>query len=140
MELLMELFPNAVHYIELLPVGCVALLAGVINYFNTEVKESNTKLYALKTITTSAFLGLIAYSMLSATDLPYLAKIGITAGIAFFGIDKAIELVQRIISLRNGGGQSDKEKTAEIKESIEKVKQTRKPRAKKTKEANDEQE
>ena len=53
----------------------------------------------------------MVYSILSATDLPYLAKIGISSAIAFFGIEQALSIVQTIISLRNGNKESkDKEK------------------------------
>lgn len=123
LELLLELFPNLVHYLELVPVLFVALLAGVVSFYNQTNNDGSikSKKDAFKIIGTSAFLGLIAYSLLSATDLPYLAKIGCTSAIGFFGIDKTIEIVQKIISLRNNGGQTDKEKNAELKEALEKA-------------------
>ena len=55
---------------------------------------------ALKRIIISSFLCIVTYSILSATDLPYLAKVGISACVGFLGLDKAINLVKEIISLR----------------------------------------
>lgn len=124
LELLLEIFPNLIHYVELFPVFIVALLAGLVSFYNqvNEYSTPKTKRDAVRIIGTSAFLGLISYSLLSATDLPYLARVGISAAIGFFGIDKTIEIVQKLLSLRNGGGQTDKEKSAELKESLKKVK------------------
>lgn len=124
LELLLEIFPNLIHYVELFPVFIVALLAGLVSFYNqvNEYGTPKTKRDAVRIIGTSAFLGLISYSLLSATDLPYLARVGISAAIGFFGIDKTIEIVQKLLSLRNGGGQTDKEKSAELKESLKKVK------------------
>lgn len=128
LETLLEIFPNLIHYIELAPVLCVSLLAGIASFYNQTNDDGSvkTKKDAMRVIGTSAFLGLISYSLLSATDLPYLARVGISATIGFFGIDKTIEIVQKLLSLRNGGGQTDKEKTAELKESLKKVKKENK--------------
>ncbi|TLD79852.1 hypothetical protein LS68_009280 [Helicobacter sp. MIT 05-5293] len=112
MDTLLYLFPNVEHYIELIPVACVGILSGIVNYFNLEEKKPS-KLYALKIVCTSAFIALTAYTILSATDLPYLAKVGISAAIGFFGIDKALEYIQKIIALKNNGGMSDQDKKAQ---------------------------
>lgn len=106
MQEILELMPHLKHYLELIPVSLVALFAGIISYFNGD-KAQRSKSYAIKVIITSAFLALTAYTILSATDLPYLAKVGISAMIGFFGIDKSIELVQKLLSLKNNGGKKE---------------------------------
>lgn len=107
MQEILELMPHLKHYLELIPVSLVALFAGIISYFNGVDKAQRSKSYAIKVIITSAFLALTAYTILSATDLPYLAKVGISAMIGFFGIDKTIELVQKLLSLKNNGGKKE---------------------------------
>ena len=101
MDTLTELFPNINKYLELMPVMLMGLLSGVVSYFNDGSAESKVAYkHAIKSIVTCAFLAILAYSILSATDLPYLAKVGISCAIGYFGIDKAIELVQKIIALK----------------------------------------
>ena len=101
MDTLTELFPNINKYLELMPVMLMGLLSGVVSYFNDGSTESKVAYkHAIKSIVTCAFLAILAYSILSATDLPYLAKVGISCAIGYFGIDKAIELVQKIIALK----------------------------------------
>ena len=56
---------------------------------------------AIRAIITCAFLAVLCYAILAATDLPYLAKVGISCAIGYFGIDKAIEIVQKFISLKS---------------------------------------
>lgn len=104
-ELLLEIFPNIKHYTQLLPVCFVGIFAGIVNYLQVEKTECalddrhNIKA-TIKTIITSTFLTLLTYSILTATDLPYLACVGVSAAVGYFGFDKAIELVQKIIALR----------------------------------------
>lgn len=101
MDTLAELFPNIGKYLELMPVMLMGLLSGVVSYFNDGSAESKVAYkHAIKSILTCAFLAILSYSILSATDLPYLAKVGISCAIGYFGIDKAIELVQKIIALK----------------------------------------
>lgn len=100
METLLLYFPNITHYLQLLPVSLVAILAGVVNYLGQDYCHKS-KMQTFKVVCTSAFLALLTYSILTATDLPYLAKVGISAAVGYFGIDKAIELVQKLLSLRN---------------------------------------
>lgn len=105
-EALLEIFPNLKHYTQLLPVCFVGIFAGIVNYL--QVKRNDCDLddrynikATLKTVITSTFLTLLTYSILTATNLPYLACVGISATVGYFGLDKAIEIVQKIISLRS---------------------------------------
>ncbi|WP_066389548.1 phage holin family protein [Helicobacter himalayensis] len=104
MEQLLIFFPNLTYYMELLPVSVVALLAGCMNYLGQEKGNRDLKL-SLKIVATSAFLALITFSILSATDLPYLAQVGLSAAVGYFGIDNAIEIVQKLIALKSNKGE-----------------------------------
>ena len=93
----MFIFPNLREYIQLLPVSIVGILSGFIRYYSGEKRNLKE---ALKMIFTVIFLTLIAYSILTAVDLPYLARVGISVFVGHFGVDKAIELVQKIMSVK----------------------------------------
>ncbi|MCX2717817.1 phage holin family protein [Helicobacter sp. MIT 21-1697] len=99
------------HYIELLPIALVGILAGIVSFFNEESQEqaqhrSSLKV-ALKSLLTSSFLCVIVYAVLSATDLPYLARVGISAAIGFFGVEKAISLAKELLAFKNGRSKGD---------------------------------
>lgn len=101
MDTLTEIFPNLPAYIELLPVFVIGLCSGIVAFFSDKSGE-HTKFYAIKCIITSAFITIIMYSILAATDLPYLAKVGISCAVGFFGVDKAIEIAQTLIAMKGG--------------------------------------
>ena len=115
MDTLTEIFPNLPAYIELLPVFVIGLCSGIVAFFGDK-SEHHTKFYAIKCIVTSAFITIIMYSILAATDLPYLAKVGISCAIGYFGIDKAIEIVQKIIALKGARTTEQVDKPAENKD------------------------
>lgn len=81
---------------ELIPILFVGLFAGLASYY---ADDSNKKI--AKIIITSTFLTLLVFTILTAADLPYLARVGISAGAGYFGIDKSLELIQRLLSLKN---------------------------------------
>ena len=117
MDTLTEIFPNLGKYLELMPVTLMGLLSGIVSYFNGSAKDSNNAYkQAIKNILTCAFLAILSYSILSATDLPYLAKVGISCAIGYFGIDKAIEIVQKIIALKGARTTEQVDKPAENKD------------------------
>lgn len=99
------------HYIELLPIAVVGLFAGGVSFFNEEKQEGERQTHpfkvALKSLITSSFLCVIIYATLSATDLPYLARVGISAAIGFFGVEKAISLAKELLSFKNGKSKED---------------------------------
>ena len=117
MDTLTEIFPNLGKYLELMPVMIMGVLSGIVSYFNSgDAKDSNNAYkQAVKSILTCAFLAILAYSILSSTDLPYLAKVGISCAIGYFGIDKAIEIVQKIIALKGSRTTEQVDKSAENK-------------------------
>ncbi|WP_163532237.1 phage holin family protein [Helicobacter suis] len=85
------------QYAELLPIGLIGIVAGTLNYFSSNNKGLK---HAAKFACVSGFISLCVFSMLSATDLPYMAKVGISASVGYFGIDKAIDIVKNIFSIR----------------------------------------
>ena len=88
------------EYLELIPIALVGLLAGFMGALdNKDCIKAGIK-EAIKRIVISSFLCIVTYSILSATDLPYLAKVGVSACVGFLGLDKAIKLVKEIVSLR----------------------------------------
>lgn len=100
MDSLNELFPNIAKYAELLPVLLMGILSGVVSYFNKDGDRGAVR-ESIKAIITCAFLAVVTYAMLSASELPYLAKVGLSCAVGYFGIDKAIEIVQKLINLKN---------------------------------------
>lgn len=102
MDTLTEIFPNLGKYLELMPVCLMGVLSGIVSYFNSGGAKDSNNAYkqAVKNILTCAFLAILSYSILSATDLPYLAKVGISCAVGFFGVDKAIEIAQTLIAMK----------------------------------------
>lgn len=93
--------------LSLFPIVIIGFCVGLSSFFtqveSSESSESKHKAIKrlIKQVILSLTLCLIVYSILSATDLPYLAKIGISCAIGFFGIDKALTIVQNILNLKN---------------------------------------
>lgn len=100
MEYLIELFPNLSKYLELFPILIMGILSGAVSYFNKDGQVGAIK-EAIRAIITCAFLAVLCYAILAATDLPYLAKVGISCAIGYFGIDNTIDMVQKFISLKS---------------------------------------
>ncbi|WP_104757923.1 phage holin family protein [Helicobacter salomonis] len=88
---------HAEELLELLPIMLIGLLSGALSYFNGE-NVSLKKAFVV--VCTSSFICLCVYSMLSATNLPYLAKVGLSASVGYFGIDKALEILKNILNLK----------------------------------------
>ena len=80
-------------YLELLPIALVGLLAGFMSALDNSENIAKCFKIALKRIVLSSFLCVVAYSILSATDLPYLARVGISACIGFLGMAMSQQMV-----------------------------------------------
>lgn len=101
MESLLEIFPNLKHYLELVPICMVGLIAGVASYFG-DGDEQRCFRRGFKAIITSTFLCVVTYAMLGMIEgIPYLAKVGVGATIGYFGIDKTIELLHKLKGVKN---------------------------------------
>ncbi|WP_104759635.1 phage holin family protein [Helicobacter bizzozeronii] len=83
--------------LELLPITLIGILAGGLNYFNN---PTETIKHAIVVVLTSSFLCVCSFAMLSATDLPYLAQVGLSAVVGYLGIDNALEIVKKILNLK----------------------------------------
>ena len=110
------MFEN-VYFLEFLPLCVLGLFCGIVRFARgenelltheeqDENKVKKTRFYrAIDVVLTSSFLAFISYACLSFfTELTYIFKVGISAAIALFGIDKVLDIVQRVISLKQGGG------------------------------------
>ena len=99
MDYLVEIFPHLPDYLELVPVFVIGLCSGLVAFFSDK-SDNYTKFYAFKSILTSAFLTIVMYGILSSTDLPYLAKVMFSCAVGFFGVDRAIEIAQKLIAMK----------------------------------------
>lgn len=90
------------QYLDLLPIMLVGLLAGFMSALDNSEDIKKCFKIAIKRIILSIFLCVVAYSILSATDLPYLARVGISACIGFLGIERAIAYAKEILSFKRG--------------------------------------
>ena len=50
----------------------------------------------------SIYITTICYFLLTIIEIDYLFKIGISSLIGFLGIDKALELIKKVIHIKNG--------------------------------------
>lgn len=103
------LIPGLADYLELIPICVIGLLAGSISFFNKPAEGTKQWKIAIKSIITSSFLAVVSYAILSATNLPYLASVGIATAIAYFGVQDSLELIKQLLSLRNGNDTKKKE-------------------------------
>lgn len=88
--------------ISLIPLFVIGIFVGIAGYFSNFDKEDkeNSARDFFKHLIVSSAICLIVYSILSATELPYLARLGVSCAFAFFGIDKALSIIKDIINLR----------------------------------------
>lgn len=101
---------NLQELIELIPIALIGLLIGLVSYFTDKERaddkedsfNENPLITALKQVLFSLTICVIVYSILTATNLPYLAKIGVSSAVSFFGVDKAISILKDLIALRSG--------------------------------------
>lgn len=85
----------------LLPLFLVGILSGGMRLLNAPTDERDTALEIIKIMLTSLFLTIICFMILTSIDsLPYLAKVGISAFVGYFGIDKALEFARKLLELR----------------------------------------
>ncbi|WP_163565140.1 phage holin family protein [Helicobacter suis] len=85
------------EYAELVPIGLIGIVGGTLNYSSSGSKGLK---HACKFACVSGFISLCVFAMLSATELPYMAKVGISASVGYFGIERAIEIVKNILNIR----------------------------------------
>lgn len=97
--------------ISLVPILIISFFVGLASFF-TQHEKGVSKVDIIKSLIKQVLLSIVlcltVYSILSASDLPYLAKIGISCAVGFFGIDKALSIIQSILSLKNSNTRSEK--------------------------------
>lgn len=103
------------YIIEALPLFLMGFLCGFVRFARTENELANEPqdekrqaiikrtryLRGIDVILTSAITGLIVFALLTHfTGLSYIVKVAIAAGVALYGIDKILELIHKVISLK----------------------------------------
>lgn len=84
----------------------LGLFCGIASYFsgfNDDINHKPSIRKALGSGMSSAILSFIAFALLDATNLTFMQKLGISCCVAFLGLDKALDYVERIMALRRGG-------------------------------------
>ncbi|ASQ30209.1 hypothetical protein CAV_0542 [Campylobacter avium LMG 24591] len=102
---------NFLDFLEYLPLILVGFFMGLFKALRAEVlredeeDESVTskfdvlKIFIVEGIQGAVFC-FVVYGLLSLTELPYIFKVCVGALIAYLGIDKAMELVEKVLSIR----------------------------------------
>ncbi|WP_281526822.1 hypothetical protein [Campylobacter avium] len=102
---------NFLDFLEYLPLILVGFFMGLFKALRAEVlredeeDESVTskfdvlKIFIVEGIQGAVFC-FVVYGLLSLTELPYIFKVCVGALIAYLGVDKAMELVEKVLSIR----------------------------------------
>ena len=89
----------------ILPCIILGIFCGIASYFQNYLRDEKFKPSKGKLVAnglTSAILSFVIFAVLDSTDLTFMTKIAISASVAFLGIDKALDLVERLLRLRSG--------------------------------------
>lgn len=109
------------YLLEILPLLLMGILCGFVKFvrgenelLNDEKMSERTRLKYQKlrktrflrgfdVVLTSAITSLIIFACLSYfSELTYMVKIAISSSVALYGVDKILEILQKIISLKKG--------------------------------------
>lgn len=93
-------------YFELAPIILLGIFAGLAKFFARDddlEHEANWRDFFYHSIS-SMVVCVIIYALLDSTNLSYMSRFAVAGLVAFFGVDKALEYAQKILSLRGGGG------------------------------------
>lgn len=106
---------EVVYYIEFLPLFVMGFMCGFVRFARNENElinenEDENKMIKLKRtrflrgidiVLTSAISGVIIFICLGHFfELPYLAKVAISAAFALYGVDKMLDLIHKLWELR----------------------------------------
>lgn len=89
----------------ILPCIILGIFCGIGSYFQNYLNNEDFKINKYKlmaNVFTSAILSFIIFAILDDTELTFMTKLSISSSVAFLGIDKALDLVERLLKLRNG--------------------------------------
>lgn len=90
---------------SILPCILLGVFCGIGSYFNNFLHEENFKPSFRKFVASafsSAITSFIIFAILDHTGFSFMTKLAISCGVAFFGIDKALDIVQKLMNLRSG--------------------------------------
>lgn len=93
-------------YFEIAPVVLLGIICGLISFFrqdDADNEDATIKTFIANGLT-SFGMCIICYAILDSVDLSYMSRLGISGFIGIFGVDKALDLAQKLLSLRGGGG------------------------------------
>lgn len=88
----------------ILPCIVLGIFCGVASYFQNYLKDEDFEPNKKKLVAnglTSAILSFIIFAILDSTDLSFMTKLAISSAVAFLGIDKALDVVERLLRLRS---------------------------------------
>lgn len=87
-----------------LPCIILGIFCGIASYFQNYLKDEEFKPSKGKLVAnglTSVILSFIIFAILDSTDLSFMTKLAISSAVAFLGIDKALDVVERLLRLRS---------------------------------------
>lgn len=88
----------------ILPCIVLGIFCGIASYFKNYLNDEKFKPSKGKLVAnglTSAVLSFIIFAILDDTDLTFMTKLAISSAVAFLGIDKALDVVERLLRLRS---------------------------------------
>lgn len=90
-----DMFKEHQALLELLPLFILGLCLGISDYF---ISKQNGLQVAITKILQSGILCAIVYGILTALEVPYLFRVCTAGLVAFYGVDRTVELVKSIIA------------------------------------------
>lgn len=88
----------------ILPCIVLGIFCGIASYFQNYLRDENFEPSKGKLVAnglTSAILSFIIFAILDSTGLTFMTKLAISSAVAFLGIDKALDTVERLLRLRS---------------------------------------
>lgn len=89
----------------ILPCIILGIFCGIASYFQNYLRDEKFEPNKGKLVAnglTSSILSFIVFAVLDSTDLTFMTKLAISSAVAFLGIDKALDVVERLLRLRSG--------------------------------------
>lgn len=90
----------------IIPSIVLGLFCGVAAYcskLDDSMERKPSVIRAISNGLSSAVLSFITFALLDSSSLTFMEKIGVSSAIAFLGLDKALDVVERVLRLRSGG-------------------------------------
>lgn len=87
----------------ILPCVLLGIFCGIASYFQNFLHDENFKPSVRKLVANglvSAIMSFIIFACLDSTDFSFMTKLAISSAVAFLGIDRALDIAQKLLSLR----------------------------------------